>query len=164
MSQKLPNVITEKEFIQLMKACKNKKHKLAFSLGFFCGLRISEVLKLTPDDIDYNREMIFIRQGKGKKDRYVPIPKPLRRGLKGLPVKLCSRSLQIGINKLSERVLKKRIKFHTLRHSAATHYLSKGMNIRQVQQLLGHSRLDTTMIYTHVSPDDLKNSMDDIWG
>jgi integrase len=161
---KLPEVITAEEFNKLLKATKKNTHKLAFSLGFFCGLRISEVVKLQPGDVDLNRGMLFIRQAKNNKDRYVPIPSPIKRGLKHLPIKLGPRALQISISKLSEKVLGRRIKFHTLRHSAATHYLSSGMNIRQVQQLLGHSRLDTTMIYTHVSPDDLKKKMDDIWG
>lgn len=163
MATRLPEVLNELQFTQLMKECKHDNHKLAFSLGFFCGLRISEVTKLQPADVDLQRGMLFIRAGKGDKDRYVPIPSPMVRGLKHLPVGVGDRALQIAFNKLSLKVLGKSHHFHTLRHSSATFYLSKGMNIRQVQQLLGHSRLDTTMIYTHVSPDDVKNKMEEIW-
>lgn len=163
MTRRLPEVINEPDFMKLLKACKNEKHKLAFSLAFFCGLRVSEVTKLKPEDVDLGRGMLFIREAKGKKDRYVPIPPPLIKGLKHLPVGVGDRALQIAINKLGLEVLGKKHHFHTLRHSSATLYLSRGMNIRQVQQLLGHSRLDTTMIYTHVSPDDVKAKMEEIW-
>lgn len=163
MTKRLPEVINEQDFYKLIKACTNEKHKLAFSLSFFCGLRVSEVTKLKPMDVDLGRGTLFIRQAKGDKDRYVVIPSPLRKGLKHLPIGLGARALQIAINKLTLEVLGKKHHFHTLRHSSATHYLSKGMNIRQVQQLLGHSRLDTTMLYTHVSLDDMKAKMEEIW-
>lgn len=161
--RKLPGVITLKEFMKILKVTKKKHHQIAFSLGFFCCLRVSEVTKLDKKDIDLNRKMLFIRQAKGSKDRYVPIPKPVVRGLKNIPVSVTPRALQMAINKYSEIALGKKIKFHTLRHSGATHYLEKGMDLRQIQQLLGHSNLNTTMIYTHVSPEGVLNKMDEIW-
>ena len=164
MGKRLPEIINEEEFFKIMKIDKKKEHQIAFSLGFFCGLRISEVEKLTQKDIDYDRKMLFIREAKGGKDRYVPFPSTITKGLKHIPIKIKRRALQHSITKYGKKVLNKNIHFHTLRHGAATLYLSKGMNIRQVQQLLGHSRLDTTMIYTHVSPDEIKNKMDEIWG
>lgn len=160
---RLPQVINEQEFIKIIENTTKDKHKLAFGLAFFCGLRISEVCKLQPGDVDLDRNMLFIRQAKGNKDRYVPIPQPLRRKLSHLPIDLTPRALELALHKISLKSIGKRTRFHSLRHSAATLYLSKGMNIREVQQLLGHSRLDTTMIYTHVSPDDIKRKMDEVW-
>ena len=164
MARKLPQVLTDKEIAKIIRATKKKHHQLAFALGFFCCLRVSEVVNLKPDDVDLGRNMLFIRQSKGNKDRYVPIPKPVRRGLKHLPIKCGIRSLQIAINNYGEKVLGKRINFHLLRHSGATYYLRNGMDVRVVQQLLGHSRLDTTMIYTHVNPTDVQEKMNEIWG
>ncbi len=153
--RKLPEVITIEEFNSIIKNTKKPEHKLAFKLGFLCCLRISEVLKLDKKDIEKNRGYLFIRQAKGNKDRYVPIAKPLLKDLKYVPIKIKRRALQHAINKISQKAIGKRIHFHTLRHSGATFYLNQGMNLREVQQLLGHSRIDTTTIYTHISPSDL---------
>jgi integrase/recombinase XerD len=161
--RRLPKVITFEEFMKIIKVTRKASHKLAFSLGFFCCLRVSEVTKLELSDVDMGRKMLFIRQAKGDKDRYVPIPKPVVRGFKHLPISVTPRALQFAINKYSEIALGRKIKFHTLRHSGATHYLRKGMDIRQIQQLLGHAQLNTTMIYTHVSPQDVQDTMDKIW-
>lgn len=161
--RKLPTVIKLEEFIQILKVTKKPRHKTAFCLGFFCCLRVSEVVKLQQQDIDLGRKMLFIRQAKGSKDRYVPIPKPVVRALKHVPIQVTPRALQLAINKYSEKALGRKIKFHTLRHSGATHYMEQGMDIRQIQQLLGHSNLNTTMIYTHVSPEGVLNKMEEIW-
>jgi integrase len=161
--RKLPQVITLEEFEKILERTKKQEHRLAFKLGFLCCLRISEVLNLKQEDIDKNRGYLFIRQGKGKKDRYVPIAKPLEKDLKHIPIKLKKRALQHSINKISQETINKKIHFHTLRHSGATFYLSKGMNLREVQQLLGHSRIDTTTIYTHISPSDLQNKFKELW-
>ena len=154
MGKRLPEVINEEEFFKILKETKKEKHKLAFGLAFFCGLRISEVCKLQQEDIDLNRNMLFVRQSKGGKDRYVPIPPPLRTKLKGVPISLTPRCLELALHRISKKVLGKGTRFHSLRHSAATLYLSRGMNIREVQQLLGHSRLDTTGIYTKANPEE----------
>ena len=160
---KLPEVITINDFNLILKCTKKQKHRLAFKLGFLAGLRVSEVVKLGKEDVDLNRNYIFVKAGKGKKDRYIPIPKPLERDLKYLPVGLKQITLQKAINRISEKAINKRIHFHTLRHSCATLWLSKGLNIRQVQVLLGHSRLDTTMIYTHVNLEDIEKKFEEIW-
>ena len=161
--RKLPEVITIDDFNLILKHTKKQKHRLAFKLGFLCGLRISEVINLRKEHIDYNRNYIFVKEGKGKRDRYVPIPKPLKKDLKRLPVGLGVRALQKAIKRIAIKSINKDIHFHTLRHSAATFWLSKGMDIRQIQVLLGHSRLDTTMIYTHVNLKDIEKKFDDIW-
>ena len=85
MSNKLPQVITIEEFGEILKRTKKPKHRLAFKLGMLTGLRISEVVNLKPEDIDFERNYIFIKAGKGEKDRYIPIPKPLLKDLKNLP-------------------------------------------------------------------------------
>lgn len=161
--RKLPEVITIEDFNKILEHTKKLEHRLAFKLGFLCGLRISEVLKLDEKDIEKNRGFLFIKQGKGKKDRYVPIARPLIKDLKYIPIKIKRRALQHAISKISKEVIGKKIHFHTLRHSGATFYLSQGMNIREVQQLLGHSRIDTTTIYTHISPTDLQNKFKALW-
>jgi len=160
---KLPEVITLKEFEEVLKQTKKPEHKLAFKLGFLCCLRISEVLKLQKEDIDKNRGYLHIRQGKGGKDRMVPIAKPLIKDLKHIPIKIKRRALQHAISKIAQESINKKIHFHTLRHSGATFYLNQGMNLREVQQLLGHSRIDTTTIYTHINPSDLKNKFKSLW-
>jgi integrase len=160
---KLPEVITLEQFNEILKATRKPEHRVAFKLGFLCCLRISEVLKLLQEDIDKDRGFLFIRQGKGNKDRYVPIPKPILKDLNIIPIKIKRRALQHSIEKTSEKAISKRIHFHTLRHSGATYYLNSGMNLREVQQLLGHSRLDTTAIYTHIFPSDLQNKFNELW-
>jgi integrase len=163
--RRLPAVLSLDEFMKVLNATYKPHHKLAFKLGFLCGLRVSEVVKLKPEDVDYDRRLLFIRQAKGGKDRYVPFPSKLSRGLKKLPIKCGIRALEIAFRGACKRAdITKDAHFHTLRHSAATYYLDKGMNIVQVQQLLGHSRIDTTTIYLHISPKQVKDSMDNIWG
>jgi site-specific recombinase XerD len=162
-SKKLPQVSSMEEFEEILKHTKKPKHRLAFKLAGLAGLRISEAVELKSEHIDLNRSYLLVKQGKGKKDRYVPIPKPLRRDLRFLPVGLTSRALELAIKRTSSKAIGRPIKFHTLRHSCATYWLSKGLDIRQVQVLLGHSRLDTTMIYTHVSMKDIERKFEELW-
>lgn len=154
--RKIPEVIEEKEFIKILRATKKKHHRLAFILGFYGCMRVSEIINLRPENIDRGQRIIRIKQAKGNKDRNIPIPKQAIRGLSHLPLKCGIRSLQIAIKNYGKKVLNKNIHFHTLRHSGATHYLNKKKwNTRQVQQLLGHSKIQTTEIYTHVTPEVL---------
>jgi len=162
MKRKIPDTITEEEFKKIIKQVKHQHHKLAFALGFYQAMRVSEVTKLTPINIDKNRRLIYIKESKGQKDRNIPIAPEVLRGLKHLPINCGIRALQIAFKNISKKVLDKDLHFHCLRHSGATHYLNKKKwNIRQVQQFLGHSNLNTTQIYTHVSPEDLIHQM---WG
>ena len=160
MKQTIPEIITEEEFIKLVKTVKQKNHKLAFLLGFYGCMRISEVTHLKPENVDRGQKLIRIKQAKGSKDRNIPLPKQLVKGLSYLPIKIGDRALQIAIKKYGKKVLGKNIHFHTLRHSGATHYLNKKKwSTREIQVLLGHSKIQTTEIYTHVTPQNLIDRM-----
>jgi integrase len=157
---KLPEIITEEELIKLNKATKKKTHKLAFALGFYECMRISEIVNLKPEDIDYNLKLIWIKQGKGSKDRKIPIAPEVMRGLKHLPVQCGIRALESKFKKISKQVLNKDLHFHCLRHSGITYYLvNKRWSSLEVQRLAGHSKIATTQIYTHINPQDLVNRM-----
>lgn len=160
MAKKLPETISEEEFIKLFRATKNKKHKIAFLLGFYGAMRISEIIKLKQEDIDRGQRLIRIKQGKGKKDRNIPLPPQAVKGLSNIPIGIGVRALQIAFKNKAKKVLNKDLHFHQLRHSGATYYLNKKKwNTRQVQQLLGHSKIQTTEIYTHVTPQVLIDKM-----
>lgn len=164
MVRRIPETITEEEFVKLIRAVKKQHHRVAFILGFYQAMRVSEVVNLQPEDIKFNEHIIQIKQAKGKKDRHIPIVKPklmgdqtVLRALKHLPVGCGVRALEIAIKKYAMKVLKKDIHFHTLRHAGATWLLNKkeGWDVRKVQQFLGHSKIDTTTIYAHVTPKHL---------
>lgn len=159
MARKLPKTMSEAEFLEGLKGVKQKNHKIAFMLGFYQCMRVSEVVKLRPEDVDRERGFIHILDAKGGKDRDIPIMKPVEGGLKHLPVKVGCRALQKALKRYWAGH-----KFHDLRHSGATYYLNvKKVDIRLIQQLLGHSRLDTTQIYTHVTPEGLKEGFTEVW-
>lgn len=167
--KKLPKIISQEEFEQLLAATqkmgksknakiKMKKFRIALLLGFEAGMRISEIvgyLDKVPALTKNNVESASIRvvSGKGSKDRIVPRPKRLNQtAVDLLPLKLKRRALQDFVTKLGDKVLKKQITFHTLRHGFASHLLNSGRPIHEVQMLLGHSRLDTTGVYLHANP------------
>ena len=161
----IPDTISEEEIVEILKHTKNPQHRAAFYLGFYQGMRVSEVAKLTQENIDKQSHLIKIKQAKGSKDRHIPIVKPILLSnntifqiLKQIPIKIGIRAIQYAFKNKAKRVLKKDIHFHTLRHSGATWLLNKKKwDIRQVQRFLGHSKIQTTEIYTHVSPEDLIN-------
>ena len=161
MVVKIPITISEQEFIEGLKKVKSNKHKAAYVLAFYQCMRVSEVVKLQPENIDKARGFIHILQAKGSKDRDIPIMKPTLNAFKHIPIGLTPRALQLACRKIW---FGKGFHFHCLRHSGATMYLNvKKIDIRMIQQLLGHSRIDTTMIYTHVTPDNLKTAFDEVW-
>lgn len=161
--RRIPETITEEELIKLVLATKNKKYKAVFILAFYQALRVSEVVKLQPENIRKAEHIIEIKQSKGAKDRNIPILKPIKITIKSiftslneLPINLGVRALQIAFKKKAKEVLNRDLHFHCLRHSGATWLLNKKKwNLRQIQYFLGHSKLATTEIYTHVSPQDL---------
>jgi len=163
MKRKIPETITEEEFIKIIKKVKKDSHRVAFLLGFYQAMRVSEVIKLNLENVNKQQHLIYIKQGKGKKDRNIPIMKPLKLNpntilyaLNKLPVSCGVRALEIAFKNYSKKILNKDLHFHILRHSGATWLLNeKKWDIRKVQVFLGHSKIQTTEIYTHVNPKDL---------
>ncbi len=158
MKRKIPDTITEQEVISLIKKAKNKM-KAAIVLGFYQGMRISEVISLSKSNVDMQRGFIHIKQSKGERDRDVPLQPETKFYLRFLPIIITRQGLHKAIKKLGQEVLKKNIHFHTLRHSGASFYLNeKGIDLVHIQQFLGHSRISTTEIYLHTNPFQLKKA------
>ena len=156
----IPKTISEEELIKVLNVTKDKKIRLAFALGFYECMRVSEVVNLTPNNIDRNLKLIEIKQSKGSKDRNIPIAPEVMKGLNHLPITCSIRTLQRQFKKMCIEVLKKDCHFHTLRHSGITHYLvKKRWSSLEVQRMAGHSKITTTQIYTHINPTDLVDRM-----
>ncbi|MFZ1970804.1 MAG: site-specific tyrosine recombinase/integron integrase [Candidatus Nanoarchaeia archaeon] len=171
--KRIPAVLTKEEVKNLIHSIENKKSKLMISLAYACGLRVSELTNLKVSDLNFEEMSGNVRQAKGKKDRVFNIPKFLLKDLikqtknqkelnkeylfSGQHGKLTERSIQ-KIVKLAVRKagINKEVHPHTLRHSFATHLLENGVDIRKIQELLGHADLSTTQIYTHISREELK--------
>ena len=174
--QKLPVILSREEVARLIAACTNLKHQTALSLAYGTGLRAGEVVALKFGDIDSERMTSRVEQGKGRKDRYSMLSPILLERLRvwwrvaraqgkmldggwlfpGLnPIEsLSARQLNRAIVAAAEAAgIDKRVSMHTLRHSFATHLLEKKVDIRVIQVLLGHKKLDTTAIYTQVATD-----------
>jgi integrase/recombinase XerD len=153
--KKLPIALTEDEFINLLKSTKSDKHKLAFMLGWAGGLRVSEVVKLQPSDIQNGT--ILIRMGKGSKDRIAPLPKTFQaKHLKMFPLGIGVRALQKAFKNSAETSGLLKVKptahFHSLRHGFATHFIEQGGAVELLQGLMGHTNIATTNIYMHLNP------------
>ena len=160
MSRRIPETISEEELIRILKKVSDKKRKLAFMLGFYQCMRISEIVGFKPEHVDKGMRILKIKEAKGKKDRNIPIAPETLRGLRYLPVGVGIRALQVSFKNYTKGVLDRDLNFHCLRHRGATHYLNnKKWSTRQVQVFLGHSKIQTTEIYTHVTPKDLVNKM-----
>jgi len=163
----LPTVLSVKEISKILEVTKNLKHKTVLVLIYSAGLRLGELLNLEIADIDSESMKIHIRGAKGKKDRYVMLSenvlkllqeyykefKPQKYIIEGQNGgKYSPKSVQSVFKRsLKKAGIKKKASVHTLRHSFATHLLDDGTDIRYIQELLGHKRLETTQIYTHVS-------------
>lgn len=161
MSQKLPISINEQEFTNIIKNTKKQKYKVAFLLGFAAGLRVSEIINLKQSDIDIEGRKILIRQGKGSKDRIVPLPKGFRlKFMKEIPINLSCRSLQRNFKAALNAAGIKRegLTFHSLRHGFATHGLEAGIPLNQLQILLGHENIRSTNVYVKANPRDALKS------
>lgn len=173
--EKLFEIITEEELKQTFKATKNKRHQLAFALGFYECLRVSEVACLRQEHVNKQLKLLLIKGSdvsKGKKgakrgkDRNIPIAPEVMLGLKYLPVGSDTakdagvRALQIAWNKATKKALGKSLNFHLLRHAGITHYLTKKKwSSLEVQRMAGHSKVSITEIYTHINPENLVERM-----
>lgn len=165
--RQLPEVLGKEDVLGLLRAIPNQKQRFQIALIYGAGLRISELLNMKPQDIDLVRMQIRIRAGKGRKDRYVGLSRLLcgmfeahmaleRPGeylFRGQGNEQYSpASIRAILRRAAQRAgIRKRVKPHMLRHSYATHMLEDGVDLRYIQELLGHSSPKTTMIYTHVS-------------
>jgi len=167
IKQKLPEVIGDEAFTQILKATLKSNHRMAFKLAYLCGLRVSEICNIKKEDFDHERRLIFVRQGKGKKDRYVPYPTKFIKKIeieKNIPISCGVRALEIAFKNKCKKILNRNdLHFHNLRHSFATSLLGKGIPITDVQFWLGHSKLTTTSIYLKVSPDMALKRYEDLW-
>ena len=171
---RLPMILSKDEISKILSLEKNPKHRLLLMLVYSSGLRVSEVVALKKEHIDLSRKVIFIRLGKGRKDRstllsekvsdyiveyykYFNIEKwvfPGQPSIKHLSI----RSAQNIFDKAVRRAaIPKEISIHSLRHTFATHLLESGTDIRYIQELLGHSSLRTTELYTHVARRNVLN-------
>jgi len=159
--QKVPYIINDAQLQTFLEHLKNK-NRLATKLMYYCGLRVSEVCKLKPENIDLKTRRIFIEKSKNLKNRYVPIhPKLLieLRDFKNLNTN--RKNIYAAIKRIA-RKMKWNVSPHTLRHSYATHLLEKGLTIIEVQYLLGHSSVNTTQIYLHTSLDKVQKHFEEV--
>jgi site-specific recombinase XerD len=168
----LPVVLSQQEVRLLLKTPKLLKHRLIMALLYGCGLRNFELCKLKIVHLDLERGQLHVQQGKGRKDRYVPLCDLLIRGVKTYlqaekPVEylfngqadkeggftgISTRGVQWVMRQARQHSgIKKQITAHTLRHSYATHLLEMGTDIMTLKDLLGHGHIDTTLIYLHVA-------------
>lgn len=166
--KKLPVAISAEEFERLIKATKHKHHKLAFLLGFASGLRISEILHLESRHIVFQDKLILVEQGKGKKDRAVPMPKGFQEGYtKLLPIDCGKRALEKAFKSAAKRAglleIKPKLHFHSLRHGFATNSVSKGVPIHHIRTLMGHSNISTTNVYLEMNPKDALKSYEELF-
>jgi len=168
----IPVVLTIEEIKKLIEVTQNIKHKLIIKILYGCGLRVSEVINLKKEDIDFNEGLIKIKLAKGRKDRFVNIPVSLKKELENycslnneenlFPSSRGGKLTTATIRKIIKNSrrkagIKKDIHPHSLRHSFATHLLESGTDLRIIQKLLGHSDIKTTQIYLSVSNQLIKN-------
>ena len=167
----LPTVLSNEEIINILRCTKNLKHRAIIAMIYSAGLRISELINLQLTHIDIQRRQLIIKNSKGRKDRniilaisciplmlnYLNTYKPEVFFAEGKPSeKYSPESVRAFLKRSCKAAnVRKKVTPHTLRHSYATHLLENGIDLRYIQELLGHAKPETTMIYTHVSKKDL---------
>jgi integrase/recombinase XerD len=166
--RKLPDVLSTDEVARMLDKPRNLKHRALLMLLYSAGLRVSEVVRLRPDDLDEDRGLLRVRGGKGGKDRNTLLAQRALDAVRDYQAAyptdrwlfpgarssrhLTSRSVQRVVTRVARAAhIRKRVTPHTLRHSFATHLLEGGTNLRIIQELLGHNSARTTQIYTHVA-------------
>jgi integrase/recombinase XerD len=183
VEKKLPVVLNKGEVKKLLESVQNEKHRLILSLIYSAGLRVSEVIKIRVQDLDFENRILSIRQSKGRKDRRTIFSSNLgirlqeyikENNKKGSDLlfisargsSLTTRTVQkIFSNTLFKAGISKQAGCHSLRHSFATHLLENGTDIRYIQELLGHKKIETTQIYTKVANNkliEIKNPLDSL--
>ena len=179
VEQKLPVVLSREEVARLIQSAGNLKHQTALSLAYGAGLRAGEVVALKTSDVDSARMTLRIEQAKGRKDRYALLSPLMLERLRAWWRYARAKNLvmhggwlfpgQDRVNPMTQRQLNraihaaaqaahidKRVSMHTLRHCFATHLLEQKEDIRVIQVLLGHKKIDTTTVYTHVATELLR--------
>lgn len=169
-------VLTLEQIKQLYSVTENHKERAILSLFYGCGLRRSEGVDLQVNDLNFSQGLLFVRSGKGNKRRVVPLSKKVKQDLQNyllLERGYQSKSSYFLVNTLQEKttggscnkilkdllarcLLPKEISLHSLRHSIATHLLENEVSLEYVRNFLGHTSLETTQIYTQVSPQKIK--------
>jgi integrase/recombinase XerD len=168
--RRLPGILSREETARILSAPCSLKHRALLAIAYSAGLRVSEIAELRISDVDQSRGVIFVRRGKGRKDRYTILAaktnhllkaylrlyKPkiwLFEGKDGHHITI--RTIQEVFYRARDRAkIDKAVSIHSLRHSFATHLLENGTDIRYIQELLGHANAKTTQIYTHVAQKD----------
>jgi site-specific recombinase XerD len=173
--EKLPEVLTKEEVLQILESIKNQKHKLMISLLYGAGLRVSELFNLRVKEINFENKYGFVRQGKGNKDRIFILPESILLQIKELTSfeklenedflfltnrkeRYSARTIAEIIKKACQTVgIRRRIHPHTMRHSFATHLIQNGNSVNEVQSLLGHKSPETNMVYVHLASPKMLN-------
>jgi len=179
VARTLPVILSREEASRLIESARTLKHRTALSVAYGAGLRVSEVVALKVGDVDSTRMVLRVEQGKGRKDRYALLPPILLERLRtwwryaraegkilpggylfpGLdPMdSMSTRQLNRAVHEAAKAAhIDKRVTMHLLRHSFATHLLEQGEDIRVIQVLLGHKKLETTALYTQVATETLR--------
>lgn len=168
----LPDILTIYEIKKMIEVTQNFKHKLIIKMIYGTGLRVSEIVNLKKEEINFHENLIKVKLGKGKKDRFVKMPDSIRDDLRNIcgltdskyvfesqrGGRLTVKTIQsILKNAQVKSEIKKRVYPHLLRHSYATHLLENGTDLRIIQKLLGHSSIKTTQMYTQISQVQIRN-------